>query len=83
MTEDDIPVSLPDGTKLPGRTPVVIIGPNGSGKTRLAVDIAKDISDVNQSAEDMSRNSSQVNQNAEQLSKLAEQLNEMVTRLKV
>lgn len=31
----DRPIHLPDGMELPGRAPVVVIGPNGSGKTRL------------------------------------------------
>jgi hypothetical protein len=32
-------IELPDGTLLPGTRPVVIIGPNGSGKTRRARDL--------------------------------------------
>ena len=30
----DVTIRLPDGTELAGSQPVVIIGPNGSGKTR-------------------------------------------------
>ena len=38
----DIVVKMPDGTQVPsGPNPVVIIGPNGVGKTRLGVAIAK------------------------------------------
>jgi energy-coupling factor transporter ATP-binding protein EcfA2 len=35
----DRDLTLPDGATLPGHSPVVIIGPNGSGKTRRARDI--------------------------------------------
>jgi hypothetical protein len=35
----DLTIALPDGTPLPGHAPVVIIGPNGSGKTRQAREI--------------------------------------------
>lgn len=35
----EIPVKLPEGSSVPGNTPVIIIGPNGSGKTQLAVQI--------------------------------------------
>ena len=37
--QPEIELTLPDGTTLSGRSPVVIIGPNGSGKTRRARDI--------------------------------------------
>src|SRR5712691_11453794 len=30
----DYTLRLPDATELPGKSPVVVIGPNGSGKTR-------------------------------------------------
>ena len=30
----DYTLRLPDGTELPGKCPIVVIGPNGSGKTR-------------------------------------------------
>lgn len=36
----DTTLRLPDGTELSGSGPVVVIGPNGSGKTRRARDIA-------------------------------------------
>jgi hypothetical protein len=41
MTEidTDIAVTLPSGEKLAGRNPVVVIGPNGSGKTRKTREI--------------------------------------------
>jgi ATPase subunit of ABC transporter with duplicated ATPase domains len=32
-------IRLPNGTEIPGTTPVVVIGPNGSGKTRQARDL--------------------------------------------
>ncbi|MDP9340549.1 MAG: AAA family ATPase [Actinomycetota bacterium] len=32
----DLGITLPDGTQLAGGVPIVIVGPNGSGKTRLA-----------------------------------------------
>ena len=32
----DMLVKLRDGTELSGSTPIVIVGPNGSGKTREA-----------------------------------------------
>ena len=46
-------------------------------------EIAKDISDVNQSANEMAYSSSQVNQNSAELANLAEKLKEMVERFKV
>lgn len=38
----DLTVTLPDGTQLDGNGPIVIIGPNGSGKTRNARAIRSD-----------------------------------------
>ena len=35
----DLSVALPDGTMLPGSGPIVVIGPNGSGKTRQVREI--------------------------------------------
>ena len=35
--EDDIPVKISDEITLSGRSPIVLLGPNGSGKTRHAV----------------------------------------------
>jgi hypothetical protein len=32
----DLPITLPSGEKIPGSGPVIVIGPNGSGKTRLS-----------------------------------------------
>lgn len=37
---EDIIVKLSESTTIPGRHPVVVIGPNGSGKTRFGVDLA-------------------------------------------
>jgi hypothetical protein len=36
---EDRSIFLPDGIEIPGRAPVVIVGPNGSGKTRKARNI--------------------------------------------
>jgi energy-coupling factor transporter ATP-binding protein EcfA2 len=36
MGETDLTIILPDGIRIPGKEPVVIIGANGSGKTRLS-----------------------------------------------
>jgi hypothetical protein len=37
----EISVALPDGSELPGSEPIVIVGPNGSGKTRLSRRLAE------------------------------------------
>src|ERR1044071_5457650 len=40
MQTTDIPVTLPNDSILHGTAPVVFIGPNGSGKTRLGTTVA-------------------------------------------
>jgi len=40
MTDNNIPLKLTEATTLEGVNPVVLIGPNGSGKTRFGVAIA-------------------------------------------
>jgi ABC-type branched-subunit amino acid transport system ATPase component len=40
MTDNNIPLKLAEKITLEGINPVVLIGPNGSGKTRFGVDIA-------------------------------------------
>ena len=56
---------------------------NVTQSSTVAGQIARDISDVNQSAEEMSNSSSQVNVNSNDLNKMAGQLNTMVGRFKV
>ena len=34
-------IALPDGTKVPGGHPFILVGPNGAGKTRLGATIAR------------------------------------------
>ena len=41
---DEIPIQISDDVTLAGTAPIVIIGPNGSGKTRYAADLAKRMS---------------------------------------
>ena len=41
MTNNSIPLNLTETTILEGVNPIVLIGPNGSGKTRFGADIAR------------------------------------------
>lgn len=37
---DNIPINLDEGIMVEGKHPIVLIGPNGSGKTRFGVELA-------------------------------------------